>query len=639
MNIDMKNFFKVCLIIISINIISCQDMDIPPMNIINDEDIFSSDDGIRSYIARMYSELPMEDFRYSHTRLFNHFWLVNPFSCISGEGLSRDVGGAATESGAYWDNAYVLIREANYFKENLANYADRFSEDEIAHLQGEASFIRAFTYFALAKRFGGVPILDRVVNYPADGLETMQLPRSSEEETWDFVSTDFDFAIANMRESSQRGRANKHVAAALKSRAMLYAGSVAKYNTITLFDNQNRMICGIPAQRASDYFKQSYDAAKSIEGVYSLFVKDWRSNDPEAQYQNYVNLFFDESSTENILVKEYNYPETVHGWDAYNVPRQAMGPNGYSAEINPTLEFVELFDGIEKNPDGTFRNLDANGNYRLFDNTMQPFENVEPRLRATAILPGDIFKGESIEIRRGIYTAPVGSGIAPLIPAGALVNYPTDRIVQSANQNQTPYQLPDGTLMNPAGLSGTFSANRESSISGFSIRKYLDPNRPRADVRENFSDQTWIELRYAEVLLSRAEAAVELHEAGVSGVDYLTDAFTCVNQIRERAGAELLGGPGNLSIEVVRKERRKELGFEHKTYWDLKRWRIADIEQNARIYRILMPFYVAETGQYFFDARHDERNSRYTFDSRWYYQQIPSAEITKNPNLVQNPGF
>jgi hypothetical protein len=52
-----------------------------------------------------------------------------------------------------------------------------------------------------------------------------------------------------------------------------------------------------------------------------------------------------------------------------------------------------------------------------------------------------------------------------------------------------------------------------------------------------------------------------------------------------------------------------------------------------------MPFYSSDAGKYFFDARFDERNVRFTFDTRWYYQQIPTGAITKSPNLVQNPGF
>ncbi len=147
-------------------------------------------------------------------------------------------------------------------------------------------------------------------------------------------------------------------------------------------------------------------------------------------------------------------------------------------------------------------------------------------------------------------------------------------------------------------------------------------------------------MRYAEVLLNRAEAAYELNALGQNDKDYLQDAFLDINQIRERAGATLLTGPADLSnVNVIRRERRKELGFENKIWWDMRRWRTADTEQNSTIYRVLMPFYSANDKKYFFDARTDERNVRYTFDVRWYYEEIPNGEIQKSQKLIQNPGY
>ena len=618
---------------------ACKKLDTPPPSIVKDADIFSNSAGIQAYMARMYAELPIEDFRYSPTRGLNFFWIISPFSCISGEGLSRDQNSATQETFGYWGDAYTLIRDANYFAETLPKYSSNFTPAQISAWLGEARFLRAATYFALVKRYGGVPIVDKVLNYPAQSIDELKIPRSSEEKVYDFISTDLDYAYANLGESNQVGRANKYVAAGFKSRAMLYAGSIAKYNNITLTDASGNRLCGIPAAKAVTYFKAAYDAAVLLDGKYSLYKKAWAAGDKTAQYQNYVNLFFDATSPENVFVRQYHYPESVHGYDAYNVPRQLMGANGYSAEINPTLNFVEMFDGIPKNADGTIKTT-TGGKYDLYANTMDLFANAEPRLRATVILPGDVFKGVSIEIRRGIYTGSSAGGISPLLPAGSTAHYPTDHMVQSSNASQTPYTLPNGTTMNPAGLSGYFTGDGTCSVSGFSIRKNLVPDKPTSEVLENRSDQTWIELRYAEVLLNRAEAAIELNALGQNDKSYLQDAFTAINQIRDRAGANLLLSPTDLSnINVVRTERKKELGFENKTWWDLRRWRVIDKEQNSTIYRTLMPFYSANDGKYFFDARLDERNSRYTFDVRWYYEQIPKGEIQKSQNLIQNPGY
>ncbi len=619
---------------------SCTKLDIPPQNIITDKDVFNTEAGIQIYMARSYSQLPIEDFRYSPTRGLNFFWIISPASANTGEALSRDLPGSTSETFNYWEDAYRLIRETNYFMETLPSYAGNFNQTQINNWLGEATFLRAVTYFALVKRYGGVPIVDKVLNYPDQTAEELRIPRSSEEAVWDFIGKDLDFAYTNMAASSVSGRANKYVAAAFKSRAMLYAGSIARYNKSSLSDNSQNRLVGIPESKANEYFKASYDASLLLEGQYSLYKKAWVAGDKQAQYQNFVNMFFDATSPENIFVKGYKFPQSVHGYDAYNVPRQLMGGNGYSASIAPTLDFVELFDGFPKNSNGTVRTLDANNKYVLYSNTMDFFADAEPRLRATVVLPGDELKGESIEIYRGIYTGSTAGGLSKLIPENSNSPYPTTDIVSSANSNQTAYTLPDGTKKNPAGRSGVFTADGVGAVSGFSIRKYLVPTKPTSEVLENRSDQTWIEMRYAEVLLNRAEAAFELYQSGAANSGTMQqDAFTTINAIRERAGATLLTSSGDLTLDAVRNERRKEMGFENKTWWDLKRWRIIDSEQNGRLYRTLMPFYSANDGKYFFDARLDERNFRYTFDVRWYYQQIPQDQISKSQNLIQNPGY
>jgi hypothetical protein len=645
----MKKYYYI-LLTLFVCLTACRKLNIPPKNIIEDPDVFSTPAGIQAYMARLYSELPIEDFRYSPQRGLNFFWIISPTPATTGEALSRDQTGSMQENlggwnNDFWSGAYTTIRDCDYFIQTLPAYASNFSTAQVNAWLGEAYFVRGMTYFSLVKRVGGVPIVNKTLDYTVGSSTTpLQIPRASEQAVWDQVASDFDFAIANLpaanTDENDGSRANKYVAAAFESRAMLYAGSIAKYNTTTLFDAQKNELCGIPSTAANGYFLKAYNAAKMLDGVYSLYLKSWSATDKTAQYQNFVNLFSDASSSESIFVREYQYPNSVHGYDAYNVPRQLIGPNGYSSEVNPTLDFVEMFDGIPKNSNGTIQNLDASGHYALFTNTMDLFANAEPRLRATVILPGDVFKGENIEIRRGIYTGSVSGGISPLLPVGSKSEYPTTNLEVSATSTQTPYKLPDGTLMNPAGLSGIFTGDQTCAISGFSVRKWLNPNLPTSQVLENYETQTWIEMRYAEVLLNRAEAAFELNTAGQSGTsNYTQDAFTIINEIRSRAGATQLTSAGAMTIDTIRKERRKELAFENKTYWDLKRWRTFSKEQNGTIYRILMPFYSSQAGKYFFDARTDERNDVYTYDPRWYYEQIPQGAISKSPNLVQNPGY
>jgi hypothetical protein len=621
------------------------DLDVPPTNIISDADIFTSVSGIDAYMARIYSQNPIEDFKWNPSTGFKTFFNGST-ATFTGEAISRDQAGGI-EGFNYWADAYILIKDCNYFMETLPKYASNFGDAQVKSWLGEARFIRAFTYFALVKRYGGVPIVDHVLTEPgqaieevAGNIESFKLPRASEQAVYDFIGADLDYAYANMTETNKNGRANRYAAAAFKSRVMLFAGSVAKYNTNNLTAN-GVQVCGIPSDKANGYFKASYDAANLLNGKYSLYKNAWSATDKVAQANNFAQLFLDGGSKENIFIRMYKYPDAVHWWDYNNVTRQLWN-NGGAGQTNPTLGFVEMFEGMPRNADGTFQTTDASGNYLLYDNLNDPFKNAEPRFRGTILSPGDAFKGVTIELRRGIYTGPVAGGIPRLLPLGSTAAYPTTNFIQQAGPEITTafVTLPNGTRMNASGASGFYTNINgvASNISGFSIRKYLDPNKPVAETNNNRSDQSWIEIRYAEVLLNRAEAAYELFTAGQGG-SFQTDALDNINAIRERAGATPATLATLTSVDTIRKERRKELAFENKTWWDLRRWRIIDKEQNNTRWRILNAIFALQALKYFFDDRPDERNSVFTFDPRWYYQRIPDAVIAKSPTIVQNPGY
>ena len=213
---------------------ACVELDVPPLNVVQNDDIFSSVNGINSYLARVYSGMPMEDFRYSPERGLFNFWALTPMCVVDGEAINRDQGGAQSENTKYWNDAYKQIRDINYFLETLPDYAANFQESEMQIWQGEMYFNRAFTYFALAKRYGGVPIVNQVLNYPEQSIDELKVPRASEDAVWEQIKADCNEAYNLLPETNDLSRATKYAAAALKSRAMLYAGSIAKYNQITL---------------------------------------------------------------------------------------------------------------------------------------------------------------------------------------------------------------------------------------------------------------------------------------------------------------------------------------------------------------------------------------------------------------------
>lgn len=662
-------------------------LDVPPMNVVQDKDLFSSPAGMTVYMSRLYSQMPFEDFKYSPGRQFFDDWLVTP-GANDGASIGRDAGEAMVSegffrNGAYWTRAFNLLRDANRMLVILPEFKANFNAADYNHFIGEAYFTRAMVFYALAKRYGGVPLVTSVLNYPEVPAAELEIKRSTEEETWNQVLRDYDSAIVMLRETSpKRGYSNKFVAQAFKSEAMMFAGSVAKYNKITGFGQKTnvRVIGFDPATAvaaSNKYYREAYLAAREVmkSNRYSLYKKKWSATDKEGQYQNMVDMFSDITSSENIYIKEYKFPDLAHGYDSYNIPRQLMGGNGYSAGNCPTLDFVELFDGFDKNPDGTIKTLDASGKYILYDKVTDLFKNAEPRLRAYVILPGEVFKGEAIDIRRGIYTGDATGGINPLrVVNGSAPNY---TVSGPNNYNQVDaytakgafasgkklFLSPNGSThevvnvpglgnTNASGRSGPFSADNTAAMTGFVVRKWLNPNMPQALVLEARSEQPFVLMRYAEILLNAAEAANELLSAGqtISGENLQQVAFEAIRDIRERAGADaLVGGAaavtGTNGLAVIRKERRKELAYEHKTLWDIRRWRTqhSDVlngftQSDGAYYRGLFPFLSSTTGKYFFDAGLEENRKRFRIIEQEYYFAIPSGEVAKSRAIDQQPG-
>ncbi len=668
---------------------SCQNMDIPPKNIVTSDDLLSSESGMDIYMARMYSIMPFEDFKYLPERGISNFngWLAGfGFEGI-GENVNRDgyCRSFTGEGDVYWGKAFELLRDANFLIENLPNYRGTYPEITYNDYLGEAYFVRAYVFYALAKRFGGIPLVTRVINYPAE-TDLLEVPRASEEETWDQICADFDKAIELMMpKSPKRGYANKYVALAVKSQAMLYAGSVAKYNETVpgrltgLGQKTGVRVIGFDAATAAEaskrYFTEAYKAANEViqNGGYSLYKKKWAEGDREAIRQNMIDMISDTDSPENIWIREYLYPTTTHSFDAYNAPYVFRSP--LSSAMCPTADFVELFEGFDRYPDGSLKvttgNSNSEGTYIMYDNIGDFYKNAEPRLLSYLIIPGDQFKGQKMEIYAGVYT-----GTTPVRPLlndysyqGQAQNYQNLDIAKGDNptlymtpdpNNHKIVKLPDGSEMKASGANGPFYNYAESAMTGLLARKWLKDD-PSFTAREGNSDQHYILVRYAEVLLNAAEAAVELSLAGVAspdGSDMLGVATDVINDIRSRAGATLLSGKLTGSIESrneVRKERRKEIAMETNIKWDLRRWRVQDYDNRDGFwgetrdkdkfssnshyrFRGIYPFYSAQDKKWFYDVRFEcISHKEFDYNTIDYYFSIPGGEVVKSPVIDQQP--
>lgn len=593
---------------------SCQKLNIPPTNIFTSDVIFNSQAGITSFLATIYQDLPIEDFKYSPSTNdgggnpnagFLHGgndWteFYNEAGAI-GEEVGPWSGMSIGTGFGFWP--YGDIRNVNIMIAELPKHAAGLTQAGVNALLGEAHFLRAYYYFGLAKRYGGVPIIT-VAQNPGASLATLQVHRDKEQAVWDFIGAELDLGYQMMPATSDAGRANKYVAAALKSRAMLYAACVAKYGSVNFVDGQARAsgIAGIPASAATAYFQAAFDAAKLLEGVYKLYAVN------ADKVQNYVDLFL-KPSPENIFIKQYSMANnTAHSWDDTMSPRYFTA-NALSRSY-PTLDLVSLWGDLPvTNPDGT---------PVRFNNRADLMQGLEPRLLATIYFPGATLRGLTFDMQRGIY--PSFSGTA----AAEVAKQPNSRSYILAGDTKTLYQG-----LQVIGFTGPWTGGDELTRTGFYVRKYVDYTRQQATVNLNTSVQPWIDLRYAEVLLNRAEAAVELGNTA--------DALTDINLIRDRAGAALYG---SIDLTKVRNERRMELAFENQYYWDLKRWRTADVVLDRAHFKGLMPYYIFNENKYIFLAEPELYNREYTFQKQFYYEPIPGGEIGKNPNLLpNNPGY
>ena len=162
----------------------------------------------------------------------------------------------------------------------------------------------------------------------------------------------------------------------------------------------------------------------------------------------------------------------------------------------------------------------------------------------------------------------------------------------------------------------------QKTLSGFGLLKWISP-QTRASFVQNFTEGTdYIHIRYADVLLMYAEGKIESGSIDTSVLD-------AINQVRARAYGVALGDTGSYPAitttdpgelrEVVRNERRYELGFEGLRYFDLKRWGIAEEVLNG-----------------FYDSHVDANR---IFLPKHYKWPLPQSAIDKNEALEQNPDY
>jgi hypothetical protein len=399
-----------------------------------------------------------------------------------------------------WKNCYIGIGRSNTFLDKIQGVT---MGDELRNrMIGEAKFLRAFYYFNLVDKFGGVPLITETPNAEKHATQ----PRDSKEAVVEQILKDLTEAaplLPSNYSGSDLGRVTKGAALALKARVLLY----------------------------NERWSEAAETAKTVmdSGVYSLF-NDYRYFFSEANKHNSEVIFNVESSLPDF--------QTTNDQDIFRLNRPA-----------PLKELVDKYLMIDGKPINESSLFDPN----------HPYENRDPRLHYTITVIGYPYNGKLI-------------------------------------------------------------TKQDVMTTGFGMKKYTSYKDDETIPLVERSAFNAILIRYAEVLLTYAEARNEANGPDASVYDAL-------NQIRKREGVNMPEIQQGLTKEqlreVIRLERRIELALEGIYYSDILRWKTAEIENNATMH----------------DADNVNIVVRKFRSDRDYLWPIPYNQTVLNRNLQQNPNW
>jgi hypothetical protein len=608
----MKNIYLSIALLICLCMNSCKHdewFERDPKSMITDDQLWNNPSLMTSLLANYYNRLPTLHGVFNTggmTEIDDAMWSGHRDQNWRNDFQFGD------DYGRFWD--YGFIRDINLSLENIEKLSVKLTVEQKQQYTAELRFIRAFVYFEMVKRMGGVPLVEKQLVYDFSGDPTpLQVPRAKEHEIYDFIYREMEAIKEDLKTNNDsKTRANKYTALALESRAMLYAGSIAKYNSrmASPISTPGGEV-GIPAAMANDYYTKSLNASREIiSGPYRLF------NENPDKGANFYDMLNKKTGNEVIFAKDFQTSLKVHRFAYDNIIKSMTEDNESSSTISPSLSFVESFDYLDGTK-GTLRDKDASGNYIAYTRIQDIFANKDARLFGTVIYPGTTFKNNPVRIQAGV----------------AIWNSGRYQLSTSAELGRN-YE--DGQVW--TGFDGPKDDAMDVSNTGFYIRKFVS-DAPAASTRGTSAANWWPWFRVGEIYLNAAEAAFELGQAG--GLGY-------INTLRERAGFPANSLPA-LTMDIIRNERRVELAFEDHRYFDLKRWRMAHLvwdgsenDPNAVVmglyaYRVVRPGH-ADNGKFIYERIRPSRFRRARFFRLAnYYSSIDQAVLNNNPKIVRNP--
>lgn len=565
---------------------SCADiLDKKPLTEISDNDLWSDPALLKAFVNSRYNQVGVNGAESMQSSIVDETeltWLrgceTHNFARVSPTDLGRMNGAWWGWDNRSWSTKWTNISNCNIFFERVDNVGFT-DEAEKTKLVGQVRFIRAFEYWDLIARWGAMPIITKSFSIN-DREEIVGQKRNTYKECIDFLVSELDQAAKELPANwsgDDYGRATSVAALALKSRILLYAASPLMNEDVKIPE------VGYTTPEPDRWQKAAKAATEALDAAQAAGYELYNLNgDPS---KNYQLIFMDNTAAnkETLFARMGTSSaegESISSCDQYN------NPNGYGG-WGGNCPLQELVDAYEVVKDGVASKFDWNNP----EEKANPYANRDPRFYATILYDGAKWMTRNVETYFDV------DNNGTIIGGGKDTKYGND------SWNASP--------------------------TGYNMKKFMDEGY--ALNSWNFCARNWIHLRMAELYLNKAEALYNIGDE--------EGAREALKPVRERAGMPAITASGAELLEAIKHERRIEFAFEEHRYFDVRRWKEAPKYFGSTVHAITIKKYPDGKKTYEVDKLRSDVGGDRKWDDKMYWLPITKAEMDKNPNLVQNPGY
>lgn len=376
-NINIKDMKKIiCILMIVFTAMSCNKLDLTPLDTISDANTWSNQNLIQLYVNAQYNVLlhgyQNDLLAAADDEAFNIHQYGNLYMVQTGQLTQDNVTSMSTKIN-YWDFAYGYIYNINVFfsKIDAAPVNATFKTE----VKAEMRFLRAYIYANLIWRYGGVPIITKVF-----GLhDNFQVTRSSYDDCVKFIDSELDTAAAHLpprQPASQEGRASANACLALKARALLYDASA--------LNNPNH---------DDTKWQAAADASAALLNLGYSLNPDYQGTFLGDNNEIIFARYFTQANSTNFSLEEGL--NGSNGWTSQNPSQNQV--NAYEMKATGMLPYIVQPDGsLVLNPGSGY---DPNN----------PYVGRDPRFDASILHDSSVWQGRVVETFDGGLDSPESS--------------------------------------------------------------------------------------------------------------------------------------------------------------------------------------------------------------------------------------